>query len=470
LNKWHRVERKWSDRAKSAGSSDCEKARLTAAMTDSFSLAKFAAYSTDMESNEDSVCADASVYARDKTMLRVMWMKMKWAMKPTTAIAGILALAGLARAQSEFTFPMPPLPTTAAPTPVQATLAPAQETPPAPGPRSPAVDPMIQQTSGCCGNNLPPSNPSAYGHPPICVPGRTCHSGCDDETPMHRLFGGLYYGLCCPDPCYEPSWIPAANAAFFQDSPRPVTQTRIRWDSVRNYGFPDSAEYFWGKIGTKGPSHPTPSLSYNSLSLYQEIAAKGASVTFEMPYYSIDPINNPGSAGFGDMIIGVKSVLLDRELLLVTTQFRTFIPAGNFTSGLGVGHVSLEPALLTALKLTPDTYVQTEIADWIPIGGDSGFEGMVFHYHFSLNHNLYRQGDFLNIVATAELNGYSFRGQFTDINGAIVGLGGTNYLNAGPGFRVQICNNFDLGLGMGFGFGNGHGPAQIYRTELRIRF
>ena len=170
------------------------------------------------------------------------------------------------------------------------------------------------------------------------------------------------------------------------------------------------------------------------------------------------------------MNMGVKTVLLDRELLLVTMQFRTFVPAGNFTSGLGTGHVSLEPSLLAALKLGPNTYVQTQLADWIPLGGTPGFAGEVIHYHFSLNHNLYHQGDFLNVVGTVEFNGYSFRGEYTELDKSVVGLGGSNYCNAGPGLRVQFCEKVDLGIGMGFGFGNGHGPAEIYRTELRIRF
>jgi hypothetical protein len=172
-----------------------------------------------------------------------------------------------------------------------------------------------------------------------------------------------------------------------------------------------------------------------------------------------------------DMNLGVKTVLLDRELLLVTTQFRTFIPIGNFTAGLGTGHVSLEPSLMTALKLTPKCYLQTQLAEWIPLGGAPGFEGAVFHYHFALNHTLIHQGDCVHVVGTAELNGYSFRGQFTDFpSDKAVGLGGRNYANAGPGLRVMFCDRCDIGVGMAFGFGNGHGPAQLYRTEFRLRF
>jgi hypothetical protein len=296
-------------------------------------------------------------------------------------------------------------------------------------------------------------------------------SGCDSDWWGGRLFGGILEQLCCPDPCYEPMWIPAANAAFFQDSPRPVTQTRIRWDSAFRYTFPDTAEYFWGRTGTgnKGPANASPSLKYNDLTLYQEIAAKGASAFVEMVYRSIDPVGNPGAAGFGDMNVGVKTVLLDRELVLVSMQMRTFIPSGNFTTGLGTGHVALEPSLLSALRVTPTTYLQTQLAEWIPLGGTSGFEGSTFHYHFSLNQNLCHH-DYVNVVGTLELNGFSFRGQFTDPDtGLATPLSGFNYVNIGPGIRVQFCEQVDIGVGMAFGLTH-HGPAQIYRTELRMRF
>jgi hypothetical protein len=339
------------------------------------------------------------------------------------------------------------------------------------------VDPMVQPASGCCGSSgLPPvSGYSSYGCSGCgngCVPGRKpmC-SGCTSDSLFGRLCGGLMDELCCPDPCYEPMWIPAANAAFFQDSPRPVTQTRIRWDSAFRYTFPDTAEYFWARTGSgnKGPANASPSLKYNDLTLYQEIAAKGASAFVEMVYRSLDPVGNPGEAGLGDMNVGVKTVLLDRDLILVSMQIRTFIPSGNFTTGLGTGHVSLEPSLLSALRITPTTYLQTQFAEWIPLGGTSGFEGSTFHYHFSLNQNLCHH-DYLNVVGTLELNGFSYRGEFTDPDtGVATPLSGFNYVNIGPGVRVQFCEQVDIGVGAAFGLTH-HGPGQIYRTELRIRF
>jgi hypothetical protein len=390
------------------------------------------------------------------------------------SVSCLLATAGALQAQNADSIPLP-LPSSIEP----AVTAPATPTPVVPS--LSIVDPMVKQASGCAGCGLSHGGGGcangACGRPDYgrsntsCVPGRSqCCSGIDTSTFCGRLIGGFCEELCCPDPCYEPRWIPEANAAFFQDSPRPVTQTRIRWDSVFDYRFPDTSEFLWAKA-PKGPKALTPNVRYNDLTLYQEIAAKGASVFTEIGYRTVDPAFGPGGSGMTDMNVGVKTVLVDREILLISMQFRTYIPTGNFTTGVGTGHVSLEPSLLAALKLCQHTYLQTELSEWIPIGGAPGFASSVFHYHFSLNHRLLHWGDCVNVVGTAELNGFNFQGAFTDFpSGAIVGNNGSNYLNAGPGVRVQICDRIDFGFASAFGFGNRHGPGQIYRTEMRVRF
>ena len=48
-------------------------------------------------------------------------------------------------------------------------------------------------------------------------------------------------------------------------------------------------------------------------------------------------------AGFSDMSITAKTMLLDSELFLFGFQMRTYIPIGQTGKGLGTGHVSLEP-------------------------------------------------------------------------------------------------------------------------------
>ncbi len=456
--------------------------------------ANFAGHSTDMEVNGSFVSAKNSVafpfsmkeYTVIRPFLTALWSSRK--MFGVTAMGCVLASAGMLQAQSSGPAPQPlapwvrptiapPVPTTipAPVTPVDP-VAPALAAPALAAPSAPIVDPMVKPASGCascggggCGHGGACLS-NDYGPPNnTCVPGRL--SCCiPQDTVCGRFFGGLCEELCCPDPCYEPEWIAEANAAFFQDSPRPVTQTRLRWDNAMDYRFPDTAEFFQAQDNVKGPKFVTPSLKYNELTLYQEVAAKGFSMFVEVPYLSIDPATGPSSAGMGDMNMGVKTVLLDRELLLVSMQFKTYLPTGNFTVGVGNGHVSLEPSILAALKICPGTYLQTEIAEWFPLGGTGGFAGSVFHFHASLNQNLCHWGDCVNVVGVLEVNGYSYNGAFTDDSGNVMGMTGSTFANAGPGIRVQLCDKVDIGFAADFGFGNLHGPGQIYRTELRIRY
>ena len=57
-----------------------------------------------------------------------------------------------------------------------------------------------------------------------------------------------------------------------------------------------------------------------------------------------------------------------RLLVRSSFQMRTFIPSGNPRNGLGTGHASLEPSALASVKVYTDTYVQSQLAYWIPLG------------------------------------------------------------------------------------------------------
>ena len=51
-----------------------------------------------------------------------------------------------------------------------------------------------------------------------------------------------------------------------------------------------------------------------------------------------------------------------------------------------------QPSLLASVKLHANTYLQMQLAEWIPLGGDTDYQGGVLHIHASLNHVLYRIG------------------------------------------------------------------------------
>src|SRR5262249_37097162 len=224
---------------------------------------------------------------------------------------------------------------------------------------------------------------------------------------------------------------------------------RIRYDSGLGLQFPDRAEYFWARADGKGKGPPPVAphlgegaLDYNQLNLYTEMAIKKFSFFVEVPYLSVNPDFDPYAAGFGNMNLGTKSLLVDCELLQLAFQFRTYIPIGNFRKGIGNGHVTLEPSLLMALKLGPETYLQGQLAEWAPIGGDPNYEGSILMSHLSLNQVLWRIMPDVPLIGTLECNGLSFQtGSFTDpILGPFQKGGGYTFVSAGPGLRLVMCN------------------------------
>ncbi len=216
-------------------------------------------------------------------------------------------------------------------------------------------------------------------------------------------------------------------------------------------------------------------VNINQLSLYNEAALGRFSAFIAVPYNEVHRDTDFGysvaSSGFGNLSVGTKSMLLDCELLQITLQFTTYIPTASPGGGLANGHVSLEPALLFALKLTPESYFQGELAQWIPVGGDTIYQGNVFHSHFSFNHILWRFLPDVQLIGTMELSEWSvLNGNFTDpLTGAIQRAAGSAW-SLGPGLRLNICNRIDFGAGVQFGVGSDRWYDENFRAEFRWRF
>lgn len=354
----------------------------------------------------------------------------------------------------------------------------------------------IVQTSGTCascsGGSPMPAGPGVWGagkHHPVlgdigcsscgggsegcgengCVPGRQACETCEGHHRVGRLFCAFHNALCCPDPCYEPRWSCGPNAALFVDYARPVTQTRLRWDSGHNMTTPDRAAYFFQLSNRGGPAFNN-TVDYDQLTLYQEVAADKFSFYIAMPYRTVNGDVTGGSGGFGDMRLGTKSMLLDSELVQLTFQFQTTIPMGVANRGLGNGHVALTPSLLTAIKLYPDTYYQGQFGYWIPISAPGS--GGVFEFNQSINHVLCRPLSDTVLVGSIETMGWNFTaGQVTPGAGLQpVSANNTTYFSAGPGVRLCICDKIDFGFGVQFAVTSNHFADQLYRTEMRWRF
>jgi hypothetical protein len=329
-------------------------------------------------------------------------------------------------------------------------------------------------SGGCssCGD-CPGGRPCAAG-------GKKCEPFPETCNPMKRLVKLIYENVCCPDPCYQPKWEPIADSAFFVDGARPNNNTRFRWDYASHLAFPDSGEFFFARTDGKGKG-PTPLLAglkgipqinYNEFGLVSEIAAGRASVAIGVPYRSLDAQPLGGSAaGFSDMTITTKSLLVDSELFMTSLQFRTYIPTGNFSKGLGVGHVSLEPGLLFGLRLSTETYVEAMVLEWIPIAGDPDYAGAHLQYGLSLNHILWRPVKDVQLIGTLEFNGYSFQdGLYTDPVLGPQKLSGQNTLSIGNGYRIFYCDRFDVGAAGNFGIVGKFIARAEMRFEMRFRY
>ncbi|OAI55097.1 hypothetical protein AYO44_02865 [Planctomycetaceae bacterium SCGC AG-212-F19] len=305
---------------------------------------------------------------------------------------------------------------------------------------------------------------------PCCKPGRPCCQPCTGDTCIGRCWCRFYDCVCCPDPCYEPHWVAAADAGFFLDSARPVTQFKIRFDALQGMDFPDRAEFFWSRTGGKGkgPSQNESGLDSRDLYMINEVGGGKFSLTTEVPYRHVDPDINQPASGFGDVRIATKALLLDCELMQFAFQFKTFIPSGTGSQGLGLGHVALEPALLCTAKLTPLMYLQSELAIWCPIGGDPNVQGAVLHTHFSLNRVLWHVATDLQLVGSAEVGGWFFQsGNYTDpATGNLVPATHDSFFAAGGGLRLVMCDKMDIGVGAEVGFS----PPLIFDSLIRIEF
>ena len=192
----------------------------------------------------------------------------------------------------------------------------------------------LHESIGCAGGSCIPGRKPCY--PPV--------NQCD--TLIGAFCQNLYQCLCCPDPCYQPQWVPAANASFFADYARPRTVTRLRYDNLESMTRPDRNQ-FWIQGVTamrkNGRRITDPRARLQQFYVYQEAAAERGSFFIEYPYRQINQSYAPTQAGFSDLNFGIKSLMFDCELLQITFQFRTFTPTGNGMLNLGTGHFAPRP-------------------------------------------------------------------------------------------------------------------------------
>jgi hypothetical protein len=313
-----------------------------------------------------------------------------------------------------------------------------------------------------------------------CIPGRKpCYPPPGEYSTVFGQFcQNLYQCLCCPDPCYQPQWVPAANASFFADYARPRTVTRLRYDNLESMTQPDRNQFFTqGAVPTRSNKHLITNLRarIQQFMVYQEAAGARGSFFIEYPYRQINQSYAPTQAGMGDLNFGIKSLLFDCEMLQVSFQFRTYTPTGNGMDNLGTGHFSLDPSILTSLKLSPSTYFQGQFGNWIPLAGNASLAGGVFYCLMSVNQVLWYATPDSPLIATLEMDTWSFQnGGYTEaikkgMSPVTIPQQGS-YFNIGPGLRQSICNRVDVGGALTWATSTQHWAQPWFRFEARFLF
>jgi hypothetical protein len=331
-----------------------------------------------------------------------------------------------------------------------------------------ADGPIFHEALGCADGNCIPGRKPCYPPPGEC------------STVWGAFCQNLYQCLCCPDPCYQPAWVPAANASLFADYARPRTVTRLRYDNLEAMTRPDRNQFFIsGVVPTRSNSRTITNFRarLQQFYVYQEAAGARGSFFIEYPYRQINQSWAPTQAGFGDLNFGIKSLLFDCEMLQVTFQFRTYTPTGNAMLNLGTGHFSLDPSILTSLKLGPSTYFQGQFGNWIPLLGNNSLAGGVFYSLLSLNQVLWYPTPDSPLIGTLEMDAWSFQnGGYT--SALAPGMksvyvekgGGVSYFNIGPGLRQSICNRVDVGGALTWATSTQHWAQPWFRFEARFLF
>jgi hypothetical protein len=266
-----------------------------------------------------------------------------------------------------------------------------------------------------------------------------------------------------------------SNVGYIDPAP-PADQFRLRYDSSFDNPRPSRAEFFWPKSGPFSPGPPRPETSVDAQELTASVEALLADrlsgfVEGQLRY--VNPAVNESAVGFGDMNAGFKYALLCREDLVATLQLRTYLPTGDGKRGLGVEHVSLEPAVLVYSRLSDKVCLEGELRDWVPIGG-TDFAGNVLRYGAGVSYDLV-QTERVGILPVAELVGWTVLGGKESMPVAeqefrVKQAAGDTIVNLKIGARFQITGWGSLYTGYGRALTGDRWYANTFRVEWRLRF
>jgi hypothetical protein len=260
------------------------------------------------------------------------------------------------------------------------------------------------------------------------------------------------------------------------DSAIPASLFRLRFDAAYDFTRATRAEFFYAKPHPLGPGlpRPEPRIDYQDLSAYLELApCERLSGFVEVPWRFLNPEVNADTNGLADMNAGFKYAFLYRDDLVATFQFRTYIPTGDASRGLGNHHVSLEPAFLLYKTLTDRFGLEAEFRYWVPIDG-TDFAGDLIRYGIGFHYDVWKTCT-LTLSPVVEFVGWTvLSGKESAVTPSglvlIEDAGGDTIVNAKMGLRLRVDRLGDFYAGYGRSLTGDRWYENIFRLEFRLFF
>jgi hypothetical protein len=251
---------------------------------------------------------------------------------------------------------------------------------------------------------------------------------------------------------------------------------RFRYDATYGNRRPSRAEFFYAKTGTNAPGLPLPepSVDFQDLSAYAELAfLPRLSAFVDIPTRFLNPEVNANAAGLADINTGFKWAMLESDTGVLTFQFRTYIPTGDASLGLGTHHVSLEPGLLFYQALGERVALEGELRNVVPVGGTE-FAGDVIRYGLGVHYDVLRRSA-TYVAPVAEFVGWTaLGGKESVVNPSglndIRSAAGDTMIHAKIGVRVGLGERVDFYGGYGRPLTGERWYDNTFRFELRIRY
>jgi len=254
----------------------------------------------------------------------------------------------------------------------------------------------------------------------------------------------------------------------------PADLFRFRYDAAYDNVRPTRAEFFWspGEPFGHGPDIPELRVDYQDLLFYYEHAFNPQTSAFiDVPVRFLNPELNPNTAGLADINAGIKYAFVFEEDRVLTFQFRAYAPTGDSERGLGNSHASLEPGLLLYKSLGAGWVVESELRDWIPVGGGD-FAGNVIRYGVGLHYDWMCCRSW-QVAPVAEFVGWTALGGKVSIvepntPPVIQSAAGDTIVNVKVGLRLRHSDCGDIYLGYGRPLTGDTWYQNTFRVELRV--